>query len=286
MEWFTLRRAELASIFAGAPRVGVSPDGERYLAMARPDGSPGAEPFNLRWLLPALCGRSLWAWTWVSRASILLAAPLAWWYTGSPFAAAAIALPGIWWCWRAPVMVDPAGQALALLAACLAHRVHPLAALPIVLVAGAVRETTPVWAAAWAWNPLLLVGLAVPLARKLIVPAGPDVLDEMNAEILRHPVRAGLVHHRGQWTSLRLMVAPWSGLVLGLVVLAHFTWGFGGSVQLACALTLAYGQLLIATDRERLYQWAWPSLALACTVALPPVFWPFIALSLIFNPWR
>ena len=83
--------------------------------------------------------------------------------------------------------------------------------------------------------------------------------------------------HRGQWLNPLVMVAPWGPLLLGLGALTP---------QLAVALALGYGQLVVATDSVRLYQWAAPVLALACVAVVPPVWLPLFAVALVFNPWK
>ena len=65
-----------------------------------------------------------------------------------------------------------------------------------------------------------------------------------------------------------------------VVALAAPSW------QLAAVLALAYGQLLIATDTVRLYQWAAPTVAIAATSAVEPQWWPVLIALTVFNPLR
>jgi hypothetical protein len=138
------------------------------------------------------------------------------------------------------------------------------AAVIVACVAGGMKESGPVWAAVWAWHPLPLVGLVVPLIRGLVVRPGPDPLGDRFQFIADHPVRAALVAHSGRWRDGWLMVAPWGACLLGL---GRMSW------PLAVALVLAYGQLLVATDTVRLvHHGAGPVLASAA-VAVCPVRW-------------
>lgn len=259
-----------------AVRPGVTPDGLRYMKAYR---EPVARPYYFRWLLCLVCKDHLRRWIWLSRGSVIALAPLAWWYTGSPWMMACVFLPGIMILWHHPVLVDAEGMALALLAACLWPICWPVSII-LVLVAGMVRETSPLWAAIWAWNPVLLIGLVPVAIRWLTKTEGYDAEFDW---YLKHPIKAGLAEHRPTWNSPRWMITPWAGLIFGVAVLSPWTVD---STRLAVALVCAYGQLLLAVDTVRIYTYAWPSLALACTQALPPQWLPFIALSIIFNPWR
>jgi len=184
-------------------------------------------------------------------------------------------LPGIAFSVRHPVLVDAFGMALALGAALMLSVCWPIA-IVLALLAGCTRETAPIWAAVYAWNPLLLVGL-VPVGVRWLMRSGPDVLDPKNAWILEHPIKASIEFHAGRWTDPLLMVLPWGGLLAGITA---FT------VQTLVAVGLGYSQLLVATDAVRLYQWAAPVLALAAVAAVPAWALPIVALTVIFNPWK
>ena len=250
----------------------LTPDGARYMAMAE---RRVARPFHLRWLQPFLCRQDQRRWQLVTRGSIIALAALIALYAHSPWMAVAVLLPGITFSWRHPVLVDPLGMTLALGSALLLPICWP-AALLLCCIAACVRETAPIWAAIYAFNPLLLVGL-VPVGVRWLMRQGADVLDEQNAWILANPLKAGLLFHHGRWLDPLLMVVPWGGLLAGL---GHLT------PQLVVALVVAYAQLLVATDSVRLYQWAAPVMALATVAALPVWAIPFAALAIAFNPWR
>jgi hypothetical protein len=250
----------------------LTPDGVRYFAAA---SQRVARPFHLRWLLPRLLGADSARWQVVTRTSVLAIGVLTAVYAHSVWMGCVVALPGIWFNWRHPVLVDAPAMALAL-AAALLWPISPAAAIALVLIAGCVRETAPVWSAVYAWQPWLLVGL-VPVAVRWLMRQGSDVLDAENAWILVHPIKASAKYHRGLWTDAGTMVAPWGGLVAAVAFL---------DARLEVALGLAYAQLLAATDSVRLYQWAAPVLAASCVAGLPSWALPFVALFVVFNPWK
>lgn len=258
-----------------AVTVPLLPDSRRYLAMAA--GERLQSPFHLRWLLPAVC-KTPEAWMVVTRIAVVSLALSAWAYTGSPWAMAGVFLPGVWLNWRFPVLVDASGMALALAAAVAWQQDLWVVAILLVLLGATVRETTPVWAAVFAWHPVLLVGL-IPVGLRMLVKEGTD-LEELGPEsqwILDFPMKASWKHHAGMGFDPLVWVAPWGPMVLALVAL---------DVQLAVALAVGYGQCLVATDSVRLYQWAWPVVALAVVAVVPAAWLPLVAVGVVFNPWR
>lgn len=246
--------------------VRVTPDGLRYMTTrARP------APFHARWLLPVLLRDNRAAWAWTSRASVVALVPLAWWYTGSPWMGCAAVLPGVSFNWRNPVLVDAPGMAVAVLAACLWPH-QPAAAIALCVVGAAIRETVPVWVAIYTWSLWPLVAVCAVLAAWGL-PRGPDPAG--HDALLAHPIGTARAEHRHHWTDPAVMIYPWAGMVAALAAL---------SPQLAVALGVGYGQMLTATDSVRLYQWAWPVVAAAVVAAVPPVWLPFVALTVLFNP--
>jgi hypothetical protein len=201
------------------------------------------------------------------------------WYGGDGgrglfVAAFAVGLAGVWQIHRDhPVLVDLPAMAVALLAACCMREGWWAAAVLLSVLAGTIKETSPVFAALWAWNPVLLAGLIAPAVRHF-QKEGPDVLDAENRWILDHPIRASIKYHRH--LPRALWVLPWG---IGLAALAEPSW------PLVAVLTVAYAQCVMATDTVRLYQWAWPVVALAAADAIPPAWWiPAIVFHMV-NPF-
>ena len=213
------------------------------------------------------------AWLWCTRASVAAVGILAAIYVGTPWAACVALLPGIAFSLRHPVLADAPAMALALGSAVL-WPVNPVASVVLAIVAGCVKESAPVWAAAYAFNPWALLGL-IPVVVRWGMRCGEDPAGYGDA--LAHPIRSARSAHRGGWVDPMRMVAPWGGLLVCLLAI---------DVRLAVALALGYGQLLAATDEVRLYQWAAPVVALAAFSVVPAPWWPLLALSVVFNPWK
>ncbi len=156
-----------------------------------------------------------------------------------------LTLPGACFLVTHPTTVD--GPAILLAwGASLLFPTHPWFAVLMSCVAGFVHERAPVYAALYAWHPLLLVGLvAVGWWR---TPAPPD--DDIR-------VGRGFIYsfltHKGDhdWLSLQQTLTS----SRALPVMAGF---YGVSTAAWLALGLAWGQRLICSDLGRLVFWAGP----------------------------
>ncbi len=281
----------VASVFQIAgrirrPAISLSPDGRRYLAMAAERCAP--LPFALRWLLPYMCGPSPGRWRYCTAIHMTLLVPIVtiWLshWINDPIACMVggifiIGLPGIWRIHlRWPVLVDPTAMAWALISALFAFEGLWLLAVACSLVAGSAKESAPVFAAVYCWHPVVLLGLVGPLLRRCTARLCPD--PEGDEEILTHPFRAGWQAHSQWWRAPKVMFAPW-----GICLLAPLTDDAHLLMMLVVGVVLAYGQLLVAVDTVRLYQWAAP-LAILCTVAALPVWALAVGLMIhLLNPW-
>ena len=255
----------------------VTPDGLRYLHPNPP------APFHRRALLPWLCGADPKRWiaqAWIGYALIFVGTfALVGGWQGLAAAALVAVLPGIMLGLVHPVLVDTTALGLATVAAALWVHDLQIPAVAVVLLAGAAKESAPVFAAVFAWNPVLIVGLVAPLLIGLVRrPGEMPGMGKHHQWILEHPIKASLKYHDGMLRSLSpVLVYPWGACV---VALAAASW------QLAAALALGYAQLLIATDSVRLYQQAAPVVAIAATTAVDPVWWPVLLALTAFNPAR
>jgi hypothetical protein len=255
----------------------LGPDSARYMLAAQGHGV--ARPFNLRVLLPAVCGDDprMWWGVWLLSWPVA-AAGMAWWAFESGLVwqqmlAAPIlllALAGVWAphvC--RPVSVDLPAMAVSIVAvAALEAGWWPLAVV-LAVIAGSIKESSPVWAALWAWHPILLVGLVVPLV--IGVWRRPTLDEVTQMPVLRrvhdHPVRSAWEHHAGKWRDPR-MVAQWGGC------LAAF---YSPSLRVAVVTAVAHAQLIVATDTYRLiHTAAGPFLAVAAVQVIPV---PWLALA-------
>ena len=261
----------------------IGPDAWRYLALAR--GERVVRPFHLRWLLPAVCGESLRRWqavrwcSWALAAGGMVAVSPS--LRGLAAAVLLISLPGA----QGPPVCNPVGVDLPAMAlgiwawAALEHGLWPVAVALIVL-AGCVKESAPIFAALWAWHPVLLVGLIPVGIRALTSRPGVDRLTEQNPtlrQVHEHPFITAWLAHREQWRDAWIMVAPWGAC---LAALYQPAW------PIVAVLIVAHLQLLVATDTVRLtHTAAGPAVALAAAQVIPLAWLP-LALVLHVAWWR
>jgi hypothetical protein len=253
----------------------MSPDGWRYLRLA--DGEPVPIPYHLRWLLPRLVGSDRKRWGIVQHASLAALTIAMRAYTGTwSSAALVLTLPGVSTINRRhPVLVDLPAMTLAVASAAAVKRGQWGLGAVLSLAGGATKESAPIFAAVYAWNPLPLVGLAAP-ALRYRTPAGDDGIADFSKACLDQPWAMAWFTRREHLTDPKVWLAPWGALLAG------FTW----NPQTLLTLALAYAQCLRAVDNARLYQWAAPVVAANVTRELPRSTWLPIALATAFNPWR
>lgn len=260
--------------------VRLGPDSARYMLAGT--GEHVARPFNLRWLLPTLCRNSAPRWWAVWFASwVITGAGMVWWgfeaglvwqqYLAAPVLV--LALAGVWApsvC--RPVSVDLPAMAVSIVAvAALQAGWWPLA-VALILVAASIKETSPVFAALWAWHPILLVGLLAPIVVSFFrKPALDEITGTAMNGVLKHvhdhPVRSAWEHHAGKWRDPR-MVTQWGGCLAAL---------YRPSWHVAAVVAAAYGQLVVATDTYRLVHTAAGPLLALVAVQVVPLPWLAVA---------
>lgn len=261
----------------------VGPDAARYLAAAH--GIRVPRPFNLRWLLPAVCGERIDRWwrVYVGSFVLLAVSTFGWrlvagdrWDLALAVAVLVVALPGIMGpSVSVPVQVDlPATALVASSLVC--FETHTAAGIvggvALCAVAASARESSVVIAALWSWTLWPFLAVVVPIVAWRLRPPGPDPLGPRFQNIADHPVRSALEHHAGTWRNGWIMVAPWA---VCLAALYEPDW------RLIVVLVVAYAQLLVATDSVRLYQHA---AALPMAVAASqviPIEW--LPLAVVFH---
>jgi len=235
----------------------LGPDASRYVMAGT--GTPVPRPFNLRWLLPAVCRNSVRRWwaVYVTSFVTLTVAVFAWrivaddpWQTAAASALIVAGLPGILGpAVSVPVQVDLPATALvavSLIAFESGGAAGIVAGVAICVVAASIRETAPVVAALAFWSLWPLVALIVPVVvDRLNRAAATDPLGGRYETIRQHPFRTALAYHRGRWRDGWLMVAPWGVCLAAL---------YAPDWRLGVVLVVAYAQLLVATDTVRLYQ--------------------------------
>lgn len=270
----------------------VSPDGAQYLSMM--NGATPPLPYAYRWLLPwllpKLWGMQAMRWQLFSWACMIGLGPAVYWMAdGLPveqrlFAVAlAVGLPGAF---RLnvirPVLVDPCVQLLVVVGAAASMHGRLWLALVLALVAGACRETAPVFMALSAWSPWPLVGVVPVGIRHLQVRRRPTKLvdrgnfTDEGKDALGSPKK--LIDTRiGKWLDGRTMLLPWG---MALLALLNPSWPAAASVL------VAYAQLPLAADTIRLYQAGYPRVVLAACQAPVPARWlPALVLAHLLHPW-
>lgn len=265
----------------------AGPDMLAYQLMAK--GRKQHRPFHFRWLLPWLLPPGEKAWAWVSIVSAVLTFPVLYLLAdamgGHALRTVVLfgALPWTLMAVERPVNPDNTGMFLCILSAWLFAMGWWWFAVPVVLVAASVKETTPVFAALFAWSPLALVGLLVPLLRWVFFPPRPYPDDrDMDMDTpeyrAKHAWWAGWRSKRGHLRNTRLVVGEW-GLLLPLALMNASLWLFA-------ALVVAYGQLAVACDRARIFMWAAPVVAIAASTApVPDVLWVIVLVYGYVHPW-
>lgn len=228
----------------------MAPDSYRYKAMGA--GDKTYPPFNRRILFPFICGDKERNWLLLTKASLVLLPLLVALYVymevglwqAAVFSAVLMAgMPCMRFWFDVPILTDAPALCLALVSAILPWPFN----LFVAALGGLGRETVPIFAALYAWNPLLLLGLIPVGIWTIVAPVGPD---QMKRESwLDHPFKTAQDYKRGKWRSPEYLIYPWG---VALIALFYPTW------QLASTLVVAYSQLFVATDWARLYVWAAP----------------------------
>jgi hypothetical protein len=210
------------------------PDGRRYTSKRQQPA-----PFNRRFTYwPS---RLLIALSWLGY--LYVAWDLGTWQKVVLFAT----LPGVVFCVTAPTCPDLLGVALALGAARLFPS-HPYVAIGVSLIGGVVHERVPVFAALYAWNPWLLLGLLGVRwwARKGATGDNhPDADRLVNLDlktcVKRHKRYQDFLEYKQWWIPTRLLplLAAWQNV-------PSRAWG---------AFALAHASRVMGTDAGRFILW-------------------------------
>lgn len=245
----------------------ISPDGHFYLAAARGESVPS--PYHMRWLLPRLLGPvpARWQWlTWISLACTPVAAAAYFWAMGLRGAVLLFAtillssLPAIRIPWTFPILIDAPSFAGALVVAAATLTCPWYVTLPLALILGATRESSPVFAALWAWHPLPLIGVA----------ASGWYLQSASSDIawLREPRKTAWQLRRAIGFDSWLYLRPFGAILAGLGA---------PSLQILVTAAVVTAQLFWAQDTLRLLMWCAPVLTFQAA-QLIPLHWSICAI--------
>ena len=254
-----------------------SPDGAYYLAMAAGQRVP--PPYSRRWLVPLIARLTRMRWEAFSAIAFLAVGPLMYELTGQLWCVWLCAwLPGFAINVRFPVLVDQVAFSLMLGAAVAYQHGNLPVAMALLGLSGQAKESAPFfglalclswWMAAVA---VLSAGVAILVGKRMGAPKDRDFM-------LRPFMVAMTKHDPLDWKE---MVLPWGGVaVLGAAMLVTGSYTTMAACMAAASLVMGYGQLLMANDSVRLYQWAAP----AVLVWMAPYHSAWMVLVLVAHPF-
>ncbi len=253
----------------------VWPDSQRYLELA--DGNAVPSPFGRRWLLPLTLRRRIQDWAIFQLLCATALGFLSATYVNDWRAAwFLMLLPGITWVHaKCPMLVDLPAMTFALAASVLWAKGYVALAMIAVGIAGAMKETAPVFGALYAGTPWLLVGLVCVNWRAKSSPTDDPWSGKSVLTLLRNvrQLRPFNWREREQLMSFG---------TLGVL----FFLGAGWNTLTALALFssgVALLQCMIAYDRVRLLHWSAISLLPVILHAPDPWLTLGMALHMIDN---
>lgn len=151
-------------------------------------------------------------------------------------------------------------------------------ALIFLILASLTKETMPVFIALWSMSFLPLIGFLTPLVIYLFnPPVKQDILGEGHQQWLDNPFKAFKEYH------IKNLLSPFYFLSWGVCITAVLYQGEYWQWVLASVL-IAYAQLLVATDRGRLFMYSFP-LAILATCLTIELNWLLILIHL-YNPFH
>lgn len=230
--WAALASLVCIVVHAWQDNVNNCNDGNRYTS-----GRTQPYPFHRRW-----CGWPKRVLIVVTYLSLVAMGTLMGSWKG---AVLLMTLPGAWFISTHPTCVDAPSMLLGMLAA-IVMPLNPWVAVLLSLLSGWIHERGPVFAALYAWHPLLLVGLvAVGWWRK---PAKAD-----SDELVGRGLMSAVVAHKPyvDWLDMRVNALSLRGLWLAMAY-------YGCSVRALCTVAVAMLSRIVGTDSCRYIFWAAP----------------------------
>lgn len=172
-----------------------------------------------------------------------------------------LTLPGAWFAMTRGTCVDALAMMLAWLASLYWREGHLFVAVILACVAGFVHERAPVFAAAYAFSPVLFVGLVVPFAAAPLRGEAPS--EERDPFVGLSLVEQVRVHKR----HVDLLDPKVFALAFrGVLPLSLY---YGPTSAGGLALTVATLTRIFSTDPCRILFWAAPPLVAALPDDLP-----------------
>ena len=254
-----------------------SPDGRYYENMARGERVP--PPYSRRWLVPFIARATRMRWAAISGIAWLATGPLVYDLTGELWCVWLVAwLPGFATNVRFPVLVDQVAFALMLGAASAYHHDQTIVALCLLGLSGQAKESAPFFGLAlclsWGMAAVAVVsaGVAILVGKRMGAPKDRD--------FMLTPMLVAMTKHDP--LDYKEMVLPWGGVaVLAGAMLVTGSYSTMAACVAGASLVMGYGQLLMANDSVRLYQWAAP----AVLVWMAPYHSAWMVLVLVAHPF-
>jgi hypothetical protein len=256
-------------------QITLAPDSVHYLKLAQRERVP--MPFCFRWFWPRVMGRrwgaDVGAWAFVTTLAMILLGAAAGHRYGPLGAALLCFSPFVRFNVSRPALVD----VLPFASTCAAAWLLPSEWYWLIgagMLVGAMRESAPIWLAAYTGSPWPLLGLLVlPYGLTLRRPVDPDEDSPFLSSY-----RAVQYFKVGKVLRWQTQLAPWGAFLATIPYLSPMQWGW---------IVLGYAPQTIATDTARIFYWAAPIvLPTLLALPLPTEAWAALLIVHIFNPYR
>jgi hypothetical protein len=262
------------------------------------DPFPSSAPYCYRWIPCYFFGkisdtdeRIKW-WKIASAASLILSAPILYLIFETLGLSSMQALLGVWFfvwlhgIFRVNVffllLIDQFQIFMLLLTTYCALQGWIAATIILSLISSGFGERAPVFSCIFSMSFWPIFGIfGHIIARKMITPA--PVPEEPNQDFWWLKTSVWKVGHKKNHDKIldfKVMILPW-GLCALLFPIGTYLYGLDNLnmlVSLIIALCVGYAQLLIATDRSRLYQWAFLPVLFFSVIAVPEWAYPIVYL--------
>ena len=174
-------------------------------------------------------------------------------------------------------LIDGTALCFGLLSAIFFNHDLLIPAFIFLILASATKETMAVFVALYSFSFLPLVGLVIPLIIYIASPPSKiDIMGSKAQRLLDNPFNAFKEFHR------KNLMSPIYFLSWGICITAVFYTGQYWQWILA-GVVIGYLQLLVATDRVRLFQYSFPLVLIATLNVIEMNI--FFLLIHLFNPY-
>jgi hypothetical protein len=262
----------------------ISPDERFYM---NPKQKPPA-PYVYRWLPRLLFVKHHKMWRWSSRVSLLLCGPLLYLTLRAWGLEPHQALLGVWiFCGLQGIfylntlflgLVDQLGMVFMLASAAATLNGQIVLGVVLSFVGGSCSERTPVFAALSSMSFWPLLGLISPILARYIIepgavpkPNNPSLFWWLKISVFE----VGKRKNGPRIMDWRIMIAPW-GVCAILLPIGCATAEPLLVVSAGASLLIGYAQMRIATDTQRLFQWAFVPVIAISVLVLPVWAYPLV----------